>query len=142
MGLLPRPSAARTALASESPRMLASDEMTLSPVFGSLREPGTDDACRFLAAVTAVSEELKMARGWESKSVESQIEDASTPRVRRDPLTREELDLRARRESIELSRRRVAREIAETSSPARRASLELALAHLDEELKKLSPARS
>ena len=78
-----------------------------------------------------------MARGWESKSVESQIEDAETAASRGEPLTAEQREVRRKREGFELSRRRVVRELAETRSPSRRTSLEHALAFLDEEIGKL-----
>jgi hypothetical protein len=78
-----------------------------------------------------------MARGWESKSVESQIEDAGR-QDRGESLTPEQREIRRKRESLELSRRRVLQEIEATRSDLRRTSLEQALAFLDEEIKKLS----
>jgi CHASE3 domain sensor protein len=78
-----------------------------------------------------------MARGWESKSVESQIESADRRLDRGESLTPEQRELRRKRDSLELSRRRVLQEIETTRSPARRTSLEQALAFLDEEIKKL-----
>ena len=78
-----------------------------------------------------------MARGWESKSVESQIE--TDVRADRGPaLTAEERDRRRKKESLELSRRRVLQEIETTRSDVRRASLEQALAYLEEEIGKLA----
>jgi len=77
-----------------------------------------------------------MARGWESKSVESQIESAGTA-DRGEALTREELQRKQKRESLELSRRRVLQEIAATRSEVRRASLEQALAYLDHQIAEL-----
>jgi hypothetical protein len=78
-----------------------------------------------------------MARGWESKSVESQIEEAG--RVDRGlDLTPEEREVRRKREGLELSRRRVLQEIETTRSAVRKASLEQALAFLDEEIEKLT----
>jgi hypothetical protein len=78
-----------------------------------------------------------MARGWESKSVESQIEDADRS-DRTEPLTPEQREIRRKRESLELSRRRVLHDLEAAGSPVRRASLEHALAFLDEEIGKLS----
>ena len=80
-----------------------------------------------------------MARGWESKSVESQIEDAGSGADRGQTLTPEQRELRRKLQGLELSRRRVLQEIEATQSAARRASLEQALAFLDEEIRKLSP---
>jgi hypothetical protein len=78
-----------------------------------------------------------MARGWESKSVESQIEGADSKSEQGERLTPEQRQLRQKRESIELSRRRVLQEIETTRSPVRRTSLEQALAFLDKELAEL-----
>jgi hypothetical protein len=77
-----------------------------------------------------------MARGWESKSVESQIEDADRS-DRTEPLTPEQREIRRKRESLELSRRRVLHDLEAARSPVRRTSLEHALAFLDEEIRKL-----
>jgi hypothetical protein len=77
-----------------------------------------------------------MARGWESKSVESQIESAGSL-DRSEAATREELKRRQKRESLELSRRRVLQEMATTRSEVRRASLEQALAYLDHQIEEL-----
>ncbi len=77
-----------------------------------------------------------MARGWESKSVESQREDAQDLSDE-SRLSREELANQAERISIERSLKRVTREMNETRSDARRESLRLAKEHLESELKKL-----
>ena len=68
-----------------------------------------------------------MARGWESKSVESQQAE--------EPKGEKKID--QRRHSLEMSRRRIVSELASTKSEMRRASLEAALKHLDEQLSKL-----
>ncbi len=78
-----------------------------------------------------------MARGWESKSVESQ-QDAKSSSERGDGMTPEQRQRQAKRDSVELSRRRVLQEIETTRSEVRRASLEQALAFLDQQLKELS----
>ncbi|HEX9983018.1 MAG TPA: hypothetical protein VGF69_07130 [Thermoanaerobaculia bacterium] len=77
-----------------------------------------------------------MARGWESKSVESQIADRNERPQKREKWSSEQMDTARKRESLELSRTRIQRELAETSSPARRKALEAALAHLDDELRR------
>lgn len=81
-----------------------------------------------------------MARGWESKSVESQIEETDRRLDRGALLTPEQRRLEEKRAGLELSRRRVLREIEATRSPVRRDSLEQALAFLDEEIRKLGPS--
>ncbi len=79
-----------------------------------------------------------MARGWESKSVESQMEDRREPQTRSgDDAAREQLELTRKRESLESSRRGVVRDLESTTSELRRRSLEAALKHLDDELSKI-----
>ncbi|HEY9420861.1 MAG TPA: hypothetical protein VIW92_05575 [Thermoanaerobaculia bacterium] len=79
-----------------------------------------------------------MARGWESKSVESQ-QDAESREDRGPSVSPEQREAQQKRAGLELSRRRVLQEIETTRSDARRGSLEQALAFLDAELAKLGP---
>jgi hypothetical protein len=78
-----------------------------------------------------------MARGWESKSVESQIEDRAGSRERVEGRSREELERESKRHSIEMSRQRIARELETARNEAHRIALQNALRHLDAELRKL-----
>lgn len=80
-----------------------------------------------------------MARGFESKSVQSQWQDAEDERATRTTKQDEHevIERRKKRESLELSRRRITRELAETASDRRREQLRAALAHLDAELAQL-----
>ncbi|MFY9823090.1 MAG: hypothetical protein WAM82_17035 [Thermoanaerobaculia bacterium] len=78
-----------------------------------------------------------MARGWESKSVESQ-QDAQSFREPGEAMTPEQRQRKAKRDSVELSRRRVLQEIETTRSAVRRTSLEQALAFLDQQIEELS----
>ena len=77
-----------------------------------------------------------MSRGWESKSVESQMEEAASRRdaARRTPLTVEQIRLRSERQSLELSRTRVLRDLESTTHARRREQLQAALQHLDRKL--------
>jgi hypothetical protein len=78
-----------------------------------------------------------MARGWESKSVESQIEDRNSERgERRERRSLQEIEAAQKREGLEMSRRGVLRELESATSPLRKASLEQALKHLDEQLRR------
>ena len=78
----------------------------------------------------------RMARGWESKSVESQIESAESRRAEAAAvrLSNEEIGRRRERESLQLSRTRVQRDLASVTNPRYRESLEAALRHLDEKI--------
>ena len=85
-----------------------------------------------------------MARGFESKSVEQQRQDAESraSEPRKKVLTPEEMAIQKQREDLLLSRQRVERELRETPSERRRESLRAALDYLDEELRKLSDAEN
>jgi hypothetical protein len=81
-----------------------------------------------------------MARGWESKSVESQIED-STIRSRKSsdtPLNEEQRLSRERLNSLSMSRTRLQQELQTCCNARFRAQLEQELAFVDEQLKKIS----
>lgn len=81
-----------------------------------------------------------MARGWESKSVESQQIEERGPRApgrRDDERTRQDVERDHRRRSLEMTRRSVARDLESSRSPVHRTALEYALKHLDDELSKL-----
>jgi hypothetical protein len=78
-----------------------------------------------------------MARGWESKSVESQQDDTRAARVSREQPSPEELERTRKRESLELSRRRIVNELGSSKSAVHRTALENALRFLDGELAKL-----
>jgi hypothetical protein len=79
-----------------------------------------------------------MARGWESKSVESQQIENAGRSDRGEILTPEQREIRRKRDGLELSRRRVLQDLAAARSEIRRAALDKALAFLDEEIRKLS----
>jgi len=81
-----------------------------------------------------------MARGFESKSVESNRQDAEDERASRGRGKRldiHEIERQQKREGLELSRRRIVNEIESATNERRRESLRAALAHLDGELAKL-----
>jgi len=81
-----------------------------------------------------------MARGWESKSVEAQIESAE---MRRSAAAAAALDLVEaerikKRESLLLSRTRVLHDLEHAQNPRYRQVLEAALKHLDDKLLEIS----
>ena len=81
-----------------------------------------------------------MARGFESKAVESNRQDKEDERASRGSGKRldiHEIERRQKREGLELSRRRVVNELETTTNERRRESLRAALAHLDSELAKI-----
>jgi len=80
-----------------------------------------------------------MARGWESKSVESQMEAAEARRAleHRAPQTEEQIRVERERESLQMSRKRVLKDIEAATHPRYRQQLEAALKHLEQRLKEL-----
>jgi hypothetical protein len=78
-----------------------------------------------------------MARGWESKSIESQQEDAATRRSTRPALTPEQQAAQQKKTALELSRARLADDLSRATSPNHRGMLEHALANLDEQLARI-----
>lgn len=78
-----------------------------------------------------------MARGWESKSVESQQSEPDLAQDKR-RLTAEQAERARKRESLELSRSRVTRELETATSDVHRTALQNALRYLDEEIAKLA----
>ena len=87
--------------------------------------------------------QLDMARGWESKDVESQLELAEAARRARGVAKKavEDAEVDAKRESLELSRRGVLRDLDAATHPRHRQQLERALAFLDEAIKKFETPR-
>ena len=82
-----------------------------------------------------------MARGFESKSVEFQQEEAA--RGRPSPgrvITEEERARDERRHALELSRTRMQADLSRANAPAHRRMLEQAIADLDAQLRELLPS--
>jgi hypothetical protein len=80
-----------------------------------------------------------MARGWESKSVESQIESAESRRAaaRSAEINAIEAERIRQRQSLLLSRTRVLHDLENATNPRYRKVLEAALTHLDQKLGEL-----
>lgn len=74
-----------------------------------------------------------MARGWESKSVESQIEASRSEKTSsvKQPPDAEEADLRRKKETLRLARVHLLVQIQSSSNPRHREMMERALADLD-----------
>ena len=75
-----------------------------------------------------------MARGWESKSVEQQQEEASSYATKKPRLTVEEIAEQQRRRGLELSRNRIAQQLEAATNARHRHMLETALKELDARL--------
>jgi hypothetical protein len=75
-----------------------------------------------------------MARGFESKDVEFQQDEAQRRQVKRPPRSPAELNDQLKRREVELSLRRVRRELEAAAHPAHRRMLEEAIAELERRL--------
>ncbi len=80
-----------------------------------------------------------MARGWESKSVEQQQEEATASQPQGKLLTPEQIADQHRLRGLELSRQRILQQLEVASNPQHRSMLESALADLDAQLKPSEP---
>jgi hypothetical protein len=80
-----------------------------------------------------------MARGWESKSVEDQIQERETAAasVSGPKATPEELQIKARRESLQMARTHTLSSLQSACDARYRAHLERALQDLDAQLRSL-----
>ena len=79
-----------------------------------------------------------MARGWESKAVEAQMESASDSGSKhKKHLTPDEMETARKRESLLLSRTRVLQELEQSRNPRYKKILTDALSDLDEKLAQL-----
>jgi hypothetical protein len=78
-----------------------------------------------------------MARGWESKSIESQQDEAARDRVPKRPLTPQQIADNERRRTLELTRARAADDLSRATSPNHRRLLEQTLSAIDDQLAQL-----
>lgn len=79
-----------------------------------------------------------MARGWESKSVEAQQEEASRGRTAPPSLTDTQRLALERRRTLELARARARDDLSRATVPAHRKMLEQTLAAIETQLNELS----
>jgi hypothetical protein len=84
-----------------------------------------------------------MARGWESKSVEIQIEDAgsATESDTEKPQRAQDDQLKQKRQGMMLQRARVLQELESARNPRYTKMLEEMLNHLERELQTLPPEK-
>jgi len=82
-----------------------------------------------------------MARGWESKAVESQQDAAADARTIRPALSPEEAQRQSARATLMLARTRALADLQHACAPAHRAMLEGAIADLDRRIAALDGPR-
>jgi len=80
-----------------------------------------------------------MAKGWESKAVEEQIQESQTAEQEnpRKQFTPEQMEAHRRKEVLLLSRAHVEKDLNASQNPRYREQLSKALSHIDAELSKL-----
>ena len=79
-----------------------------------------------------------MARGFDSKFVEAQQEEATRTHKPNPVLTPEQKEAAGKRTSLELARARAAADLERATAPAHRRMLQQAISALDEQLARLS----
>ena len=110
---------------------------------GSLRYDYYIDRWRALAVPKAcarpaiAAENDTMARGWESKSIEAQQDEASREQVRKPALTDAQRATAERRATLVLTRARAVADLSRATAPPHRQMLEQAIATIDEQLTQL-----
>ena len=84
-----------------------------------------------------------MARGWESKSIEAQIDMAESHRATKQTIapSPESLELLRKKETILLSRTRVVRELDNAQNPRYKVVLTKALEDLDKQLTSIAAVK-
>ena len=77
-----------------------------------------------------------MARGWESKAVEAQIEESNSPASpgKSQPFSAEDTEIKHKRAQLQLSRQRVLQQLERSSSERYSESLRQALGDLDAQI--------
>ena len=82
-----------------------------------------------------------MARGWESKDVQAQLEekkDVPQTQDNKGQKTADQIRREHERRGLQLSRTRILNDLETATHPNHRKSLEAALAHLDKKIAELS----
>ena len=78
-----------------------------------------------------------MARGWESKSVEAQQEEAAASGVPKPVMTPEDIARQSERATLMLARTEKLAQLQRACAPAHRAMIEQAIANLDQRISNL-----
>ncbi len=79
-----------------------------------------------------------MARGWQSNAAEGPVETRRVGKDARKPRSPKQLETLRKTEDLQLSRTRVLHDIEAAQNPRYKLMLTQALAHLDQELSRLS----
>jgi hypothetical protein len=76
-----------------------------------------------------------MARGWESKSVEAQMEEAEVSAVAKPRLSPEQMEARQKRETLMLTKKKLEGDLERTSNPRHQEMLRRAIEEVEEQFR-------
>jgi hypothetical protein len=101
-----------------------------------VKETCAKNASRFLPLQIRI---IRMARGWESKAVEGQVQEFQSKEDRKNKkqVSQDQIETRRKRGVLMLSRARVEKQLQSSQGPRYREQLERALADLDAQLAQL-----
>src|SRR3984885_2381630 len=100
------------------------------------KETSAKNASRFVPRQIRI---VSMARGWESKAVEGQVQEFQSKEDRKNnkQVSQDQIEARRKRGVLMLSRARVEKQLQSSQGPRYREQLERALADLDAQLAQL-----
>jgi len=79
-----------------------------------------------------------MARGWESKSVEAQMEEAAVPSSTKPRLTPQQIEAKQKRETLQLTKKKLQADLERSTNPRHQQMLKQALEEVEKQLAKFS----
>ena len=78
-----------------------------------------------------------MARGWESKSVEAQMEEAAVPAGSKPRLSAEQIEAKQKRETLILTKKKLEADLERSSNPRHQEMLKRALEEIEKQLESM-----
>jgi hypothetical protein len=78
-----------------------------------------------------------MARGWESKSVEAQMEEAESSSIAKPRLSAEEVETRQKLETLNLAKKKLQSDLQRATSERHRQMLTKSLEEIENQLRRL-----
>jgi hypothetical protein len=79
-----------------------------------------------------------MARGWESKSVEAQMEEAAVSSSDKPRLTPQQMEAKQKRETLMLTKKKLEGDLERSANPRHQEMLKQAITEVDKQLAKFS----
>jgi hypothetical protein len=79
-----------------------------------------------------------MARGWESKSVEAQMEEAAVSSTHKPPLSPQQIEAKQKRETLMLTKKKLQADLERSSNPRHQEMLQRAIEEVEKQLQACS----